>query len=92
MLSGSTTSVSAVQDPKAKDSMLITPSGMVTLVSNLFPLNAPFPMLVTFLPLISAGITSAVSLPTYLLMRKVVPSSFNSATRQGSSEKPFTVA
>ena len=66
--------------------------GMVTLMSDVLPKNASFPILVTFLPSISSGITYSVSLPSYLLIFKVVPSSFNSATRQGSSEKPFCFA
>ena len=93
-LSGIVTLVSDVQPQNAASSMLVTPSGIVTLVSDVQTVNALSPIWVTFLPLISPGITyvALVALfPTYLLISSV-PSLSSLVRRQASSEKPFSVA
>ena len=90
-LSGSVISDSDVQPSKAYCSISVTPSGMVMLVSDVRFWKALYPMLVTFLPSISAGISNTVSLPIYLLIF-TVPSSCNSVIRQASSVKPLLAA
>ena len=90
-LAGNTISVSDVQLAKAPISIYFTLSGMVILVSNVLSANARYPILVTGLPSISAGITNDVSLPQYLVIF-TVPSSCISVRRQVSSVKPFSKA
>jgi hypothetical protein len=48
--------------------MLVTLLGIVTLVRRVQKENAEFPMLVTGLPLTSAGITNSLAEPVYFVI------------------------